>query len=27
MTPIRVTDDTTTFLIETFGDQNVRFAV
>ena len=27
MTPIRVTDDTTTFLIDTFGDQNVRFAV
>jgi len=27
MTPIKVCDETTTFLIQTFGDQNVRFAV
>lgn len=27
MTPIKVSDDTTRFLIETFGDQNVRYAV
>ncbi|MBU3742878.1 MAG: hypothetical protein FGM24_11460, partial [Candidatus Kapabacteria bacterium] len=27
MTPIKVSDDTTSFLIATFGEQNIRFAV